>query len=179
VISKIAGAFLGTVLSFAFYGTAIADETPTTSLAGQPYSQQQRDYVAMLNKLLDAQDYNQLTQKYLRLNESHQMLPLDDNLVVPALDWGKSGTLAGKSVAVPLLYSTLLWRVGSAYQQHTDLKITSGLMAMYALLVTYSDGQKCADKTAVSHRIDMISSQYVDSFKEIAALSEDQKKTLT
>ncbi len=83
--------------------------------------------------------------------------------------------MAGKSVIVPLLYSTKLWVVGSANSQYANLRETAALITIYSLMVTYADGVKCADQTAPGHRIDAIVTQYRDPLKMLATLPVAQR----
>jgi hypothetical protein len=95
-----------------------------------------------------------------------------------ALDWGKSRTAAGKSLIVPLLYSTKLWLVGSANPSYSNLRETAALIATYAFFVTLADGTKCGDPSAVEHRIISIITQYQDLFYLLANLPVVQRDKL-
>jgi hypothetical protein len=134
------------------------------------YSEQQRNYIASLDTLRSEHNYTKLADAVLSSP--------DASLIVPTLDWGKSRTMAGASLIVPLLYATKLWLVGSANSQYASLRETAGLITIYALMVTYADGVKCADQTAPGHRIDAILAQHRDPLKMLAVLPVDRRATL-
>jgi hypothetical protein len=86
--------------------------------------------------------------------------------------------MAGKSVIVPLLYSTKLWVVGSANPQYAALRETATLITIYSLMVIYADGVKCADQTAPGHRIDAVATQYREPLEMLATLPVAQRTTI-
>ena len=132
------------------------------------YTPEQRDFLAALDRDLAAQDYKTLAQQILDSKISAHLKP--------ALDWTRTGTLNGRSIIVPLIYASLLWELGVNYPQFADFKTSSGIVALYALLVAHADGFKCADPTAPSHRIDVISEQYRAQFATIAAQPELKRR---
>jgi hypothetical protein len=137
-------------------------QTSTAAPAPDRLTQAQRDYMTALDRDLAAQDYTTLANAVLKPGSS------DD--LKPALAWGRAGTLEGRSIIVPLIYSSLLWNLGASFPQFTDFKTSSGIIALYALLVARADGPRCADPTAPSHRIDVIKRDYRKQFEAIAAL---------
>src|SRR5882724_1241294 len=178
VASKRAGALLLTQIALHLAGCAgspatgpgiagAARQSPPPEAA---YSEQQRNYVASLDKLLAERNYGELANAVGASSDS--------SLISPALDWGQSRMMAGKSLIVPLLYSTKLWAVGSASPQSANLRETAGLITIYALMVTYADGVKCGDQTAPGHRIDAIAAQYREPLKMLAALPADRRTAL-
>jgi len=147
VASKRAGALLLTQIALHLAGCAgspatepgiagAARQSPPPEAA---YSEQQRNYVASLDKLLAERNYGELANAVGASS--------DTSLIGPALDWGQSRMMAGKSLIVPLLYSTKLWAVGSASPQYANSRETAGLIAIYSLMVTYADGVNFAQGT--------------------------------
>lgn len=134
------------------------------------YSEQQKNHVALLDKLLSEHNYAELANS--TRNSS------DSSLIVSELDWGKTRMMAGKSVIVPLLYSTKLWVVGSANPRYANLRETAALITIYSLMVIYADGVKCADQTAPGHRIDAVATQYREPLEMLAALPVAQRTTI-
>jgi hypothetical protein len=134
------------------------------------YSEQQKNHVALLDKLLSEHNYAELA------NSTRNSA--DSSLIVSELDWGKTRMMAGKSVIVPLLYSTELWVVGSANPQYANLQETAALITIYSLMVIYADGVKCADQTAPGHRIDAVATQYREPLKMLATLPVAQRTTI-
>jgi len=141
---------------------ALAQSGPEATPASDSLTQAQRNYMASLDRDLAAQDYDKLTKSILK--------PGPSAYLKPALDWTRNGTLKGRSIIVPLIYSSLLWNLGVSFPQLPDFKTSSGIIALYALLVAHADGPKCADPTAPAHRIDAITRDYRKQFEAIAAL---------
>ncbi len=184
-IGLLRGRRLGALLLGAWLGAALpswAQATPeeagpartasTQTVSPQPapdtLTAEQRDYMATLDRFLAAQDYNSLAAQILKPEISAHLKP--------ALDWTRTGTMSGRSIIVPLVYASLLWELGVNYPQFADFKTSSGIVALYALLVAHADGPKCADPTAPSHRIEMIGKQYRKQFETIAALPDDKRR---
>jgi hypothetical protein len=130
--------------------------------ASDRMTEAQRDYMAALDRDLAAQNYTALAEAVLKPR------PSDD--LKPALAWARTGTLQGRSIIVPLIYSSLLWNLGASFPQFAQFKTSSGIIALYALLVAHADGPKCSDPTAPSHRIDVIKRDYHKQFEAIASL---------
>lgn len=147
---------------------AASAETVSPQPAPDTLTAEQRDYMATLDRFLAAQDYNSLATQILKPSSSAHLKP--------ALDWTRTGTMSGRSIIVPLVYASLLWELGVNYPQFADFKTSSGIVALYALLVAHADGPKCADPTAPSHRIEMIGKQYRKQFETIAALPDDKRR---
>ncbi|HKT16996.1 MAG TPA: hypothetical protein VJR47_03070 [Stellaceae bacterium] len=147
-------------------------EAPEAAAPAQPapdtYTPEQRDFLAALDRDLAAQDYNTLARQILDPKISAHLKP--------ALDWTRTGTLSGRSIIVPLIYASLLWELGANYPQFADFKISSGIVALYALLVAHADGFKCADPTAPSHRVDVIGAQYRGQFATLAGEPEAKRR---
>ncbi len=145
-----------------------SEETIAPPPPPDSYTGEQRNYMAGLDRFLAAQNYSALAEQILKPNASAHLKP--------ALDWTRTGTLGGRSIIVPLIYASLLWELGVNYPQFADFKTSSGIIALYALLVAHADGFKCADPTAPSHRIDVIATQYRAQFRTIAALPEEKRR---
>ena len=141
---------------------AFAQSGPEATPASDSLTQAQRNYMASLDRDLAAQDYDKLATSILK--------PGPSAYLKPALDWTRDGTLKGRSIIVPLIYSSLLWNLGVSFPQLPDFKTSSGIIALYALLVAHADGPKCADPTAPAHRIDVITRDDRKQFETIAAL---------
>ena len=124
----------------------------------------------MLDKLLSEHNYNELASRMLHST--------DASLIRPTLDWAQARTLTGASVFVPLLYSKMLWEIGSANPRFADLKETSAAVTLYALLVTLADGPKCEDQTAVSHHLDGFIFKYHGQLQFISQAPDDKKNLL-
>ncbi len=150
----------------------IVEAAPETAVPAPPppdsYTAEQRSFLAALDRLLAAQDYKTLAEQILSPKISAHLKP--------ALDWTRTGTLTGRSIIVPLIYASLLWELGVNYPQFADFKTSSGIVALYALLVAHADGFKCADPTAPSHRIDVIGEQYRNQFAALAVEPEAKRR---
>jgi len=174
---RAASALLMTQTALAGCAGSSATESASVEAARQShqpqeavYSEQQKNHVALLDKLLSEHNYAELANS--TRNSS------DSSLIVSELDWGKTRTMAGKSVIVPLLYSTKLWVVGSANPQYANLRETAALITIYSLMVIYADGVKCADQTAPGHRIDAVATQYREPLEMLATLPVAQRTTI-
>ena len=150
----------------------IVEAAPETAVPAPPppdsYTAEQRSFLAALDRLLAAQDYKTLAEQILSPKISAHLKP--------SLDWTRTGTLTGRSIIVPLIYASLLWELGVNYPQFADFKTSSGIVALYALLVAHADSFKCADPTAPSHRIELIGEQYRNQFTALAAEPEVKRR---
>ena len=151
----------------------IVEAAPDATAAPMPpaadsYTAEQRSFLAALDRLLAAQNYSALAEQILSPKISAHLKP--------ALDWTRTGTLTGRSIIVPLIYASLLWELGVNYPQFADFKTSSGIVALYALLVAHADSFKCADPTAPSHRIELIGEQYRNQFTALAAEPEVKRR---
>ncbi len=157
---------IGTAMAFALAAwlgiTPASAQASTAAPAPDRLTQAQRDYMTALDRYLGAQDYTALANAILKPGPSEDLKP--------ALAWARAGTLKGHSIIVPLIYSSLLWDLGVSFPQFADFKTSSGIIALYALLVAHADGPRCSDPTAPSHRIDVIKHDYRKQFETIAAL---------
>ncbi|MGE3622433.1 MAG: hypothetical protein AB7H77_00985 [Bdellovibrionales bacterium] len=154
---------------------AYAVETPSVKAAPEPakppsYTEPQREYLKQLDKLLAERNYLELGNKVMR--------PADVSYVGPVMDWAKLKTFTGKSEIVPLLYAQLLWGLAGTNPQFADLKETAALMTVYALLVNYADGSRCADPSAPSHHINTIFTNYRGQLQYISQLPDHKRDRL-
>ena len=123
-----------------------------------------------------AQERAALDAHWDQLLADHDFIGLGRDLLAPkaksqllaGLGWAKDRTLAGGSVVIPLLYSRLLWLVGTHSPQYAGLKDTASMMALYSLVLVAVDGVKCADKSAPGHHYETILMQYRDQLRAAA-----------
>ena len=151
---------------------AFADDTEAQqpSQASQLSPEAVTNHAAMLDKLLSEHNYNELGAKMLH--------PTDASLIRPTLEWAKARTFAGASVIVPLLYSKMLWEIGSANPQFADFKGASAVMTLYAFLVALADGPKCADQSALNHHLETIILKYHSQLQFISQAPDDTKNRI-
>jgi|HubBroStandDraft_1064217.scaffolds.fasta_scaffold00005_76 hypothetical protein len=110
-----------------------------------PYSAEQQAHLARLDRVFAAGDTDGLAHKILGQS--------DEALATAGLDWEKAKLTGGAGLTIDLLYIRDLWRFGAT---RGSLKETASLITLYALAVIFSDGAKCADKSAtdaVLHRV--------------------------
>lgn len=157
-------------------GQSLAAEAPSSKAPA--YSAKQKEFMDRLDALMSQQDYLHLTQTLAGAAGGKNTGEPDGALITAGLDWARARTLDGAGLAVPAIYSALLWRTADLNSDYGHLRQTSAAMALYALLVVLADGPKCADKTAPEHHMNTILQQYRRQFDELAKLPAQQRQKI-
>ena len=108
----------------------------------------QTAYEQRLDDLLAARDWNALGREL----STGKTTPRD-------MDWLHSRVDAGGGLMLTILYARDLWVVGKQQgvgDVDKDLRITAGLISLYALEQISIDGVKCADVSAPGRRVDQV-----------------------
>jgi hypothetical protein len=125
---------------------ALAQESnsATTSESAPPDSD--------LDSALAAKDWNRLTAAIGRRQKDFKSL-------TGLLNWLHAKVDSGAGLMVALAYMRDLWMVGNALKTNDrakDLRMSSGLIGLYAFELIVIDGAKCEDRTAPDHRVDQL-----------------------
>ncbi len=147
-----------------------ADADAPKQPEARTYTPQQKELMNTLDKLVAEQDYLQFGQTLAKANEGPQ--------ISAALDWGRARVLDGGGLLVQATYSALLWSTADMNPDYEFMRQTSDLMAVYALLATMADAQKCADKSAPEHHLTSIAQGYKRQFTHAAQLPAKQKQVI-
>lgn len=105
-----------------------------------------------LDALLAAKDWQRLGPAIVR---PHYDFPS----LARVLNWLHVKVYSGAGLLVTLAYMRNLWIAGSALKvddRGKDLRMSSGLLGLYAYELIVIDGAKCEDRTAPSHRLDQL-----------------------
>jgi hypothetical protein len=118
----------------------IAQEQPAAAPSALPAD-------ADLDALLAAQNWNGLVAAFAR--------PRDAESLTRALKWLHKKVDTGAGFMVALLYARNLWIAGNAVNIDDpihDMRITAGLILLYAYELIMIDGAKCEDQSAPGNR---------------------------
>jgi hypothetical protein len=156
--------FAGAALFNVTLGPAFAHEGATASASSALPADK------ALDAMLAARDWNGLAAALSQ--------PSDDASLVRALDWLQAKVTAGGGFMIALMYARELWTVGEAIKLEDpgkDLRVTAGMMMLYAVELIAIDGAKCEDESAPGHRLDQISEADAAIFKFLRSQSADMK----
>jgi len=119
---------------------ASAQNEPKASLATLPPD-------SALDAMVEARNWTALGAALSR--------PPDAASMVRALNWLHVRVDGGAGLMVVLMYTRNLWIAGGALNvsdPSKDIRVTAGLMALYAYELIVIDGAKCEDRSAPSNR---------------------------
>jgi hypothetical protein len=147
---------------------AYPTDAPTAPIPRQvgaiarPLNSAEKAHMAELDRLLAARDNAGFVERALK--------PANPLMLAATMDWAKMRMHEGAGLPVVLIYSRALWIVGSSAPSGGGLKETSTAVALYGVLLTLSDGTKCADKTPVDNRFRTILSGYQEQIQYLKQL---------
>jgi len=102
----------------------------------------------------------------------------DQASLTRALDWLQAKVTAGSGFMIAVMYARELWTAGEAMKLDDpgkDLRVTAGMMMLYAVELIAIDGAKCEDESAPGHRLDQIFEMDAAIFKFLRTQSADMK----
>ena len=159
-------------LGFALFGTqaARADEAVTSpSIVAQTHAPMPAN-VAALDAALKASDY-------ATINHIHAAIKSGDEMIL-FMNWEQVRSFDGGGFYVSYIYMSDLWGLASSLPAGTpeqtneivQLKQSAVLVGLFSYELAVLDGTKCADPSAVGHRMDQLMTNpawsYVDQIPE-------------
>jgi hypothetical protein len=155
--------FAGVVLLSAALGSAFAHEGPQGASSALPSDK-------ALDAMVAARDWHGLGTALSEVS--------DEASLTRALDWLQAKVTAGGGFMIAVMYARELWTAGEAMKLDDpgkDLRVTAGMMMLYAVELIAIDGAKCEDESAPGHRLDQISEMDAAIFKFLRTQSADMK----
>jgi len=155
--------FAGAALLTPALGSSFAHEGPQAASSTLPSDK-------ALDAMVAARDWHGLGAA---LSQASDQVSL-----TRALDWLQAKVTAGGGFMIALMYARELWTVGEAMKLDDpgkDLRVSAGMMMLYAVELIAIDGAKCEDESAPGHRLDQISEMDAAIFKFLRTQSADMK----
>jgi hypothetical protein len=155
--------FAGTALFGGALGPAFAHEQAQATSSALPSDK-------ALDAMVAARDWNGLGAALSQAS--------DQASLTRALDWLQAKVTAGGGFMIAVMYARELWTIGEAMKLDDpgrDLRVTAGMMMLYAVELIAIDGAKCEDESAPGHRLDQISEMDAAIFKFLRTQSADIK----
>lgn len=116
---------------------------------------------AELDALLQSHDWNGLGAVFKK--------PTDAESLARGMKWLRDRLLGGAGLMVNIIYGQKLWAIGNQVKvadPQKDLRMSAGLIGLYALEQIIIDGAKCEDQSAPGRRIDqMVTLSYKSTFQ--------------
>lgn len=125
-----------------------------------------------LDRLLDTKDYVTLGKTIQSVSRASD--------AKSDLDWLKARMMEGNSAFVTMLYSRLLWDVSANFpdEPKAELRQTAAMTTLYAYAAITVDGERCGDRSAVSHRTDQLMTGNPEIWPFIRSLSSEQREMI-
>ena len=123
---------------------------------------------AQLDELLASHQWNALGAA----------LRADPQSIARMMDWLHQRIDTGGGLLLPLIFARDLWMVGDrlkAADPEQDVRVTSGMMTLYAYSLIVVDGKTCEDQTAPAHRLDQLFQVRAATLAFLKALPTDLK----
>lgn len=79
--------------------------------------------------------------------------------VAQQMDWMREKVMTGAGVMLGFAYSKVLWSAGQQEESSDpmeDLRVTAAVITLYTLELIIIDGERCEDRSASSHRLDLL-----------------------
>lgn len=131
---------------------------------------------AELDALLEARDWKRLSPALMALSS-----PRDAASFARVADWLKGKLLSGAGFLVAYVYMRDLWAAGNGLNvddPKNDLRVSAGMIALYAFELIVIDGAKCEDRSAPDNRVHQLLSLNAATFSFLKSRPAELKENL-
>ena len=156
---------------------AAADAAKSPSLVVQHHAPMPSN-VEVLDQALKANDYAAITGL-------HADIRSEDDLIL-FMNWEQARAFEGGGLYVSYIYMTDLWNLATgiaadrpeAESGAARLKQTAVFMALFNYELIVLDGTKCTDATAVSHRMDQLTTGQAPIWAYVGQIAEPRRREI-